>query len=169
MFQVIFPIPLGTEKEKIEAIFYPSWQVYKSDKDVYSIYHIVDELIIGSMKILPLKVVIRVDENKPHGKNFWLDFAKLYPELDPFEIHYGVVRPIDRVNEIYELDDIPKSLLAESLDKVAGGEDTDAFFVKYHLGDWHPREELKVISHAQIFGRGRVGYKMGEWTFKLCS
>lgn len=168
MFQVIFPMPKGTKYIEEVNIFHLPWVIYKNNSDQVYICNFLENVVIGSIDVFPFKVIIKVDETlKPLGYNFWIDFAKLYPELNPFEKHYGVVRPVDRLDETYELDDIPKNLPAESMDKVADGEDSDAFFVQYYLGDWHPKEELKVISHAHILGKGRVGHKMAERTFKL--
>ena len=170
MFQVVFPMEIGKEYVLLRKMMPLGWVIVQSkyDDKTLNIKNNFDIAVVGRVCVLTGKTVIQVDESTPEGENFWHDFAKRYPELNPFQKHYGVVRCVDKIRELYEIDDIPKKLSAESLDKVAKlEEDDEAFFVQYYLGDWHPHEDLKVISHAQIFGKGRVGQKMTDWTFKL--
>ena len=114
------------------------------------------------------KLVIEVDEKKPQGENFWHDFGKLYPELDPYQILYGVIYLSDRSNNSFELDGLPKSEPTDLLDLVLKYSWKErAYYVEFYLGDWHSHLVVKVLSYSQIMGSGIMGKKLPEWWFRL--
>lgn len=172
MFNMILDMPNGTSDFEVECAM-PSWWMVDNtqDKSVLKFYHDSDvQNPTGFIKRYSNKIEIKADETTLMGKRFWLEFAILYPELNPFTLKTGVLFLTDPEKEVFELDELPNDLPPDVLDKVASCAKTkDAYLVEYLLGNWHPNSEITVTNYKQILENGRLGPKMPGQIFKLSS
>lgn len=168
MFQVLFPCKRGSI-EAIQEIMPSGWVLVACGQFNYCLIKTQESGIkVGSLTYLPLgrNVKVSVDESDPLGENFWRDFAKKYPEFNPFDLRHGVLYQSGKVG-VYQLDELPQ-LDSEVLDRVAHyGYLDQAYYVTFFLGDWHYHDEIKVQSFCKIEKYGRLGPKLPMQYFSL--
>ena len=138
MFQVVYP--LGQISMKMPD----GWTLIKIRPNRYRIVKLDGKITVGTVETSSKKAVIKADENKDEGTNFWLAFGKLYPDLNPFTPCYGVVYPSENDIGTWELDELSRTRW-EAIDELASYESKkDALFVFFFLGNFVNDKSLKV-------------------------
>jgi hypothetical protein len=83
----------GTAMPQLKAIMPVGWVLEQSEEDSEK-FHVVDELSncsVGNLFVREKKVVFRVNEEYSNGKRFWQAFGMKYPELNPFDLRFGIL------------------------------------------------------------------------------
>lgn len=172
MFQVLFPCKEGNTYPFFQQIMPSGWNLEPSDQpDHFLIIDGFSSLEAGQLRYMPYlnTALILADEVDVTGKRFWQDFALWYPELNPFDLRYGVLYQTG-CEGVYDLDELPKEMSSESLDRVARyGNAGQAYYVTFFLGDWHCNDEIRVQTHSKIGVGGCLGPKMAMHVFRLGS
>jgi hypothetical protein len=160
MFQVTLAMPNGTEDiaEIENAMPSGGWMVDLTGDMSTLVFYKDPSRIAGLVRVFPKKIAIRTDEVEPLGKEFWQDFARKYPELNPFDLRFGILYRPEGDGFEYELDEMPKHSPDEVLEDVTHYKKVgEAYFVKFRFGDWHNNEEITVLEYRKIQGDGTLG------------
>lgn len=169
MFQVTLGMMQGTDMLSIERAM-PSgdWLLETAADTNTLIFSKIPGEKVGLVKIFPKKITIKADESQSFGEEFWQDFARKYPEFNPFDLHFGIIYNPENGKHKYELDEWPKSLSSEVLEEVSHYKDVkEAYYVQFRLGDWHSGEDIFVQKCQKINSDGSLGEIWEDWDFRL--
>lgn len=158
-FKMIFPMENGSEKSKLDVIMPNGWMLQESGTDdQYNIINALDAMEVGHLWAQPGKAYISVDEQSAAGKKFWQNFGMKYPELNPFDLRFGVLYLSGGEGCLYELDELPKHMsMVPPKDALAHYAKVRAYYVEFFLGNWHPGDsEIKVEKCQRILRGGEV-------------
>jgi len=160
LFQVIFPMPNGTDLLQIQAVMPAGWTVEEIDIDRnnLNILNNGDGGWVGFVRIQPNKIVISVKEDDPRGGAFWRAFGTKYPELNPFDLRFGVLYLPGGKRDKWELDEFPEHSRQEILEVVPHyNHAMRACYVSFLLGNWHAGEEILTTSCRDFKKNGKLG------------
>jgi len=166
MFLVHFKMPNGTSVRSIKSVLPSGWRVEKSALD--GKLWLVDSSngnTIGSITRQPGKIVIEANEETSDAHWFWIAFALMYPDQNPFDLRYGVLYRLDGK---MQLDEFPKRGHKGVLNDVSHyREISEAYYVSFRLGDWHYQSDVFLKSCRKINGDGSLGKDEGRLMFIL--
>lgn len=170
MFQVIFSMKSGTDIDEIKAILPIGWTVEDSPmRDKYLIEKHTAKTV-GIVEIRDTSILIIANEKVAEGKIFWQGFGFRYPELNPFDLRFGVLYLSEGSGSLWVLDEFPKRSHDEILSDISHYVNKNyPRYISFFYGDWHPQISIQVQTCKKINKNGSLGKNEGKLMFLLSS
>jgi hypothetical protein len=162
MFEV--RLPKGTD---LGTVMPNGWKTVERDgRGIWWISRVLDGDCVGVVEELEDETYeIRVDETDEEGKSFWQAFGRKNPELNPFDVRFGVLYHFDKS---FHLDKKP-SHSKEEIQVERYTALREAYYVSFRFGDWHHQKALTALTVQRIKDNGELGQDQGFRVFMLGS
>jgi hypothetical protein len=149
----------GDDWEIARIILPKGYRVEKEGPNRFQIFLQNGSVPIGHYKIELSGLLFVANENSEEGAQFWVDFGKKHPHLNPARIRFGVVSETDG---LFRLEGDPEPIPGNALKDIDRyAKIGNCYFVKFMTGHLE-KESLQVMRMQLISSKGTLGEEMGE-------